>query len=101
MTEQDPRLVEESSMQATGAAVELQDPVVEEEEISLKKRKLQKAMEFQFEADISMKNATSLASGNITMEWRGQQHASRAVESTASGATAAIPLTSSPVNSSV
>ena len=45
-------------------------------------------------ADISMKKATSLASGNITMEWRGQQHASRAVESTASGATAAIPLTS-------
>ena len=36
-----------------------------------------------------MKNATSLANGNITMEWRGQQHAREAVESTASGATAA------------
>ena len=52
-------------------------------------------MEIPFEADISMEDATSLSSGYITMEWRGQQHASRAVESTASGATAAIQLTSS------
>ena len=75
--------VEESSMPATTGA-ELQNPVVEEEEISLEKKAIESYGISKFEADISMEDATSLSSGYITMEWRGQQHASKAVESTAS-----------------
>jgi len=43
-----------------------------------------------FVADISMEGYISMSMAYITMEWRGRQHANKAVESTASGATAAI-----------
>jgi len=63
---------------------------VEEEEISLWK----KSMEFPIQSHLWLTSAwrgyISMSMDYITMEWRGQQHASKAVESTASGATAAI-----------
>jgi len=45
-------------------------------------------------ADISIKKLHHQSMAYITMEWRVQQHAREAVESTASGATAAIQATS-------
>jgi len=55
---------------------------------------LQKSMEFLFQshylADISMKKICHQSIAYITMEWRGQQHAREAVESTASIATSTI-----------
>ena len=47
-----------------------------------------------FEADISRGRLHHQPSGYITMEWRVQQHASEAVESTASSATSTIQTTS-------
>jgi len=59
-------------------------------EISLWK----KSMEFPFQSHLWLTSAwrgyISMSMAYITMEWRVQQHASKAVESTASGATAAI-----------
>jgi len=48
-----------------------------------------------FVADISMERLHQHVNGYITMEWRVRQHASKAVESTASGATEATIATSS------
>jgi len=99
MTEQDPHQVEVSSMPiefATGAAGRrLQHPGCgRRRDLTAKK-----SMEFLFQshqlADISMKKPHHQSSGYITVEWRGQQHAREAVESTASGATAAMQATSS------
>jgi len=63
---------------------------VEEEEISLWK----KSMEFPFQSHVWLTSAwrgyISMSMADITMEWRVQQHAREAVESTASGTTAAI-----------
>jgi len=62
---------------------------VEEEEISL-----WKSMEFPIQSHLWLTSAwrgyISMSMDYITMEWRVRQHASKAVESTASGATAAI-----------
>jgi len=55
---------------------------------------LQKSMEFPIQSHLWLTSAwrgyISMSIDYITMEWRGQQHASKAVESTASSATAAI-----------
>ena len=55
-------------------------------------------MEFLFQshylADISMKRLHHQSIAYITMEWRGQQHAREAVESTASSATSTTQITS-------
>ena len=51
-----------------------------------------------FVADISMKKLCHQSMAYITMEWRGQQHARGAVESTASGATSTIQVTSFPAS---
>jgi len=55
---------------------------------------LQKSMEFLFQSHLWLTSAwrgyISMSMAYITMEWRVQQHAREAVESTASGATAVI-----------
>jgi len=47
-----------------------------------------------FEADISMKKLHHQSSGCIAVEWRAQQNARDAVESTASGATSTVQIAS-------
>jgi len=67
---------------------------VEEDEISL-----WKPMEFPIQShhltDISMEKPHHQSIACITMEWRGQQHAREAVESTASSATSTTQTMSS------
>jgi len=63
-------------------------------EISLWK----KSMEFPIQSHLWLTSAwrcyISMSMDCITVEWRGQQHASKAVESTASGAREAMEATS-------
>jgi len=66
---------------------------VEEEEISFMETH-GNSNSIPFEADISRGRLHHKPSGYITMEWRVQQHASKAVESTASSATSTIQTTS-------
>ena len=63
---------------------------MEEEEISLWKKSMEFLFQSHYLADISMKRLHHQPIAYITMEWRGQQHAREAVESTASGATSTM-----------
>jgi len=85
--------VEESSMliSATGAGGGgLQHPVWKKYEISLQRKSMEFLFQSHYLADISMKKLCHQSIAYITMEWRGQQHAREAVESTASSATSTI-----------
>jgi len=62
----------------------------EEEEISFWKKSMEFPIQSHYLADISMKRLHHQSIAYITMEWRGQQHAREAVESTASSATSTI-----------
>jgi len=87
-------------MLTTGAVGRrLQHPGCGEEEISLWKN----SMEFLFQShclpDISMKKLCHQPIAHITMEWRAQQHAREAVESTTSSATSTTQAMSSLIDS--
>jgi len=92
--------VEESSMSivnSTGAGGgSLQDPECGR---SMRSHCGRSPWNFQFNptnlADIIMKKLHHQSSAYITMEWRGQQHAREAVESTASSATSTMQAMSS------
>ena len=82
--------MEESSMLATGAVGRgLQYPGCGRSMRSHCKEIHGVSILIPLEADISRGRLHHQPSAYITMEWRGQQHARGAVESTASGATAA------------
>jgi len=55
---------------------------VEEEEISLWKKSMEFPIQSHYLTDISMEKLHHQSIAYITMEWRGQQHAREAVEST-------------------
>jgi len=94
MTEQDPRQVEVSSMPVVSMPQEQDGQACSircgEAEISLWK----KPMEFPIQSHLWLTSAwrgyISMSMTYIAVEWRVRQHASKAVESTASCATAAI-----------